>query len=80
MLGKAENGLCGGANVRTLGRTGKIIEGIRALRWPDRVREGICRKGKAKHTQMITITEIKKALAIQNSILKKENEMLKKQE
>jgi hypothetical protein len=26
------------------------------------------------------MTEIKKALAIQNSILKKENEMLKKQE
>jgi hypothetical protein len=29
---------------------------------------------------MITMTEIKKALAVQNSILKKENEMLKRQE
>ena len=29
---------------------------------------------------MIVMTEIKKALAVQNSILKKENEMLKSQE
>ena len=29
---------------------------------------------------MITMTEIKKALVIQNSILKKENEILKNQE
>lgn len=29
---------------------------------------------------MIVMTEIKKALAVQNNILKKENEMLKSQE
>jgi hypothetical protein len=78
--GEAEDGLPGGTDVRTLVRSGEADRQLRVLCRSDWLGEGLRGEGNAVYTQMITMTEIKKALAVQNSILKKENEMLKRQE
>jgi hypothetical protein len=78
--GEAEDGLPGGADVRTLGVAGEADRQLRVLCGSDWFLEGLRGEGNAACTQIITMTEIKKALAVQNSILKKENEMLKRQE
>ncbi len=80
MPGEAEDGLSGGADVRTFGGVGEADWQLRVLCGSDWFRKGIRGEGNPVRTQMISMTEIKKALAVQNSILKKENEMLKRQE
>ena len=77
---KAKDGLRRGTDVRTSIRAGKANKRLRLLQPADRIGEGLRRTRTIEHMQMITMTEIKKALVIQNSILKKENEILKNQE
>lgn len=78
--GEAENGLLVRADVLALGGAWEIDRQLRVLCGPNWFWERLRGKGTSACTQMITMTEIKKALAVQNSILKKENEMLKRQE
>ena len=77
---KAEDGLRRGTDVRASIRAGKANKRLRLLQPADRIGEGLRRTRTIELIQMITMTEIKKALVIQNSILKKENEILKNQE
>lgn len=77
---EVEDGLRVGADVIEPIVAVEADKGLRVLQWVDRRGEVIRREGTDFTRQMIMMTEIKKALAIQNSILKKQNEMLKKQE
>lgn len=69
--GQIKNGLRGITNVIKPRVVGEAHQRLWALQWFDWGRERFRLKGKDECMQMIMMTEIKKALAIQNSILKK---------